>query len=253
MNQAFKIQRSFSKSSQKYDEHSQLHRSIADELVSNFSLETLPRTILDVGCGTGYVTARLKEQWPQAKVIGVDFAQGMLEKAQATHPDIDWILADSASLPFADNHADLLVSNLSYQWAEDLAKVLAEARRVMVPGGVLAATLFGYHTCNELLDLLQETAGVKTKRLPSQVNIEEALAHNSFKSVEVRTVPNKIEFDDVYALMAWLKSIGANALAYEGFLGKGALAQAAMKYQERFPYGKGIAATFEVISIYAKK
>jgi len=253
MNQSLKIQRSFSKSSGHYDEYSLLHRSIADELFLHIPKELNPQKVLDIGCGTGYLTGQLKIRWPQARIVGLDFALGMIEKARATHQGVDWILADSVCLPFTEHHFDVVVSNLSYQWAEDLVKAIAEIRRVLAPGAVFAATIFGQQTCNELLDLLQEVAGIKTKRLPAQATVQEAMDRNGFRNVELSTVRNTIEFNDVYALLSWLKSIGANALSYEGFLGKDALAKAAVKYQERFPLDKGIAATFEVISIYAKK
>jgi len=253
MNQSLKVQRSFSKSSGQYDEYSQLHRSIANELFLYIPKKLNPLKVLDIGCGTGYLTGQLKTRWPRARIVGLDFSPGMIEKAQSTYQGIDWILADNASLPFVDHQFDVVVSNLSYQWVEDLVKAFAEVRRVLAPGAVFAATIFGQHTCSELLDLLQEVVGIKTKKLPSQAAIQEAIDHNGFKNVGIHTAKNKIEFDNLYALLAWLKNIGANALPYEGFLGKDALAKTAVKYQEEFPLGNGIAATFEVISVYAQK
>ena len=89
-----KIQRGFSESAKTYDLFSGLHREIADKLFAQAAREHTPSALLDVGCGTGYLTVRLKDRFPQSKIIGLDFAQGMLEVARSKQEDIIWILAD---------------------------------------------------------------------------------------------------------------------------------------------------------------
>ena len=80
----------------------------------------------------------------------------MLDVAASKHEDIGWVLADGNHLPFADDSFDILISNLAYQWARDLTQAFTEARRVLVPDGIFACTLFGYHTCQELFQSLDE-------------------------------------------------------------------------------------------------
>ena len=151
-----KIQRGFSESARQYDLYSGLHREIADKLLAQVIKEPKPSALLDVGCGTGYLTVKLKDHFPQSKIIGLDFAQGMLEVARSKHEDIAWVLADGNDLPFSDGSFDILISNLAYQWAGDLSRAFTEARRVLSPDGVLACTLFGYNTCQELFQSLDE-------------------------------------------------------------------------------------------------
>jgi malonyl-CoA O-methyltransferase len=147
----------------------------------------------------------------------------------------------------------MLVSNLAYQWAEDLPRAFSEARRVMKPGGILACTLFGYNTCYELFQSLDE-AGSKAQfsRLPDRSQIAEALVSGGFKTTRVEIEFVKISFDGMHGLMAWFKSIGADNLSRKGFLGARAVSRAAAIYSERFAYLQGVAATFEVIRVYAK-
>ncbi|MBF0570841.1 MAG: methyltransferase domain-containing protein [Candidatus Omnitrophica bacterium] len=250
-----KIQRAFSQSAGQYDLHSSLHREIADKLFSQVIQESKPSALLDVGCGTGYLTGKLKDFFPQSLVIGLDFAQGMLEASRLKHENITWILADGNNLPFSKGRFDIVVSNLAYQWAEDLSHAFSEAKRVLASNGVFACTLFGYNTCHELFQSLDEASGgaLQFLRLPDQGKVRKALADSGFKNPKVDCEHVKIEFKDMHELITWFKSIGAPHLPREGYLGAGAVSRAASIYREKFFYLQGVGATFEVIRVYAKE
>lgn len=250
-----KIRRGFSESAKSYDLFSSLHREIADKLLAQVIKEPAPSALLDVGCGTGYLTVRLKEHFAQSKIIGLDFSPGMLEAATRKHDGIAWVLADGNNLPFSDGCFDILISNLAYQWAGDLSRAFSEARRVLAPNGVLACTLFGYNTCQELFQSLDEakTKALQFIRLPDRSQVRQALAASGFKNPKVDSERIKIEFNGMHELIAWLKSIGANNLSREGFLGPEAISRAASIYRKKFSYLQGIGATFEVIRVYAKR
>jgi malonyl-CoA O-methyltransferase len=250
-----KIQQGFGKSAKSYDRFSSLHRKIADKLLVQVANGPKPSALLDVGCGTGYLTVKAKEHFPQSKIIGLDFAQEMLKMAARKHGDIAWVAADGHNLPFVDGSFDILISNLAYQWLGDLSRAFTEARRVLSSNGVLVSTLFGYHTCQELFRSLDEAkkGGLQFIRLPDQSQVREALVISGFKNPKIDSEQIKIEFNGMQELMAWLKSIGANNLPREGYMGKEAFERAAAIYRERFATHNGVAATFEVIRFYAKK
>lgn len=95
-------------------------------------------TVADLGCGTGALTAELAPH--VRRVIAVDRSGAMLRAARrraAGAPNVEWHEADLAALPLPDGRCDaaLLVLVLAYQ--EDPAPVLAEAARVLRPGGRL--------------------------------------------------------------------------------------------------------------------
>lgn len=91
------------------------------------------RVIVDLGCGTGQLTADLAARYPRATVIGVDLSREMLGKAQARHPDL--VQANVYALPLATGSIDLMTSTISYHWYLEPARALAEIRRVLAPGG----------------------------------------------------------------------------------------------------------------------
>ena len=95
--------------------------------------------VLDVGCGTGEMTARLAAKYPRARFIGVDLEEPHLERARArcagfgerTH----FQLGDALALPFPDEQFDLVVCRHLVQAVPDAGRVLSEIRRVLRPGG----------------------------------------------------------------------------------------------------------------------
>ena len=98
-----------------------------------------PRSILDLGCGTGLLTADLRARFPAARVVGADLSDAMLRQAGDRVPLR--ARANVYALPFADGAFDLVTSSISYHFYLEPARALAEIRRVLSPGGrfVLAA------------------------------------------------------------------------------------------------------------------
>jgi len=91
------------------------------------------KVVVDIGCGPGNLYATIGGS-PKA-LIGVDISPGALKMAEK----VGYIplLADAQNLPLADSCADLVVANATIHHCDDMAKVLAEAARLVKPGGLL--------------------------------------------------------------------------------------------------------------------
>ncbi|GIG88676.1 methyltransferase domain-containing protein [Plantactinospora endophytica] len=90
-------------------------------------------TVVDVGCGAGRAVAELTGQG--ASAVGVDLDPAMLAAAQARFPDIDVREADAADLPLPDGQTHGYRADKVYHVLPDPHAALAEARRVLAPGG----------------------------------------------------------------------------------------------------------------------
>jgi SAM-dependent methyltransferase len=103
--------------------------------------------LLDIACGSGYAASLAAARG--AKVTGVDIAPGLLEIARERTPDGTFLEGEMDALPLPDDQFDVVTSVNGFQFALDPANAFAEAARVLIPGGRLAAATFAEPERNE--------------------------------------------------------------------------------------------------------
>jgi ubiquinone/menaquinone biosynthesis C-methylase UbiE len=113
-------------------------RSMRQEFLASIALPERAR-LLEVGCGTGVLTRALAALPGVESVVGVDLAPSLLEKARELAPAIRFEQADARELPFADASFDTVVFDSTLSHVPEPERALAEAARVLRPGGTLAA------------------------------------------------------------------------------------------------------------------
>ena len=94
---------------------------------------------LDIGCGEGRLARDLVALGHH--VIALDGSPTMVENARSADPTMDVRLADAADLPLPDAVADLAVGFMSFQDIDDMPGAVAEAARVLRPGGRLCLAI----------------------------------------------------------------------------------------------------------------
>lgn len=232
-----KIRRNFSRSASEYDQHAVLQKELADELFLRLcSVLRPPRSVLDVGCGAGYLTKRLAEKFPDARVVGIDLALGMIKTASGGEnlKNLSFQLADGESLPFDNDFFDLVVSNASLQWMRP-EKALPEAARVVRPGGKFFFSTFGPATLSEI-----KKQGLAVNDFPAQTELTAVLGR-FFQQHEMNSVMAKQEYKDIFDLFAHLKALGAQTSS----AGKNTGLMTKNKMAALFPVGV-IKATYEI-------
>jgi ubiquinone/menaquinone biosynthesis C-methylase UbiE len=98
-------------------------------------------TVVDVGCGPGYLLGEMGKRFPGIRLVGIDISEEMVGRARANM--VSWGLGEradfrrgeAAALPFEASSQDFIVSTLSLHHWSDPAKALAEFHRVLKPGG----------------------------------------------------------------------------------------------------------------------
>ncbi len=125
-----------------YDEmdHSEVNRAFVDELLAS---RTIRGDVLDLGTGTARIPILLCERHPDVRVMAVDLAPTMLDVARINvelaglTERIMLDLVDAKGLPFEEGRFDLVMSNSLIHHISQPQEVLAEAVRVVAPGGLV--------------------------------------------------------------------------------------------------------------------
>ena len=111
-------------------------------------------SILDVGCGPGYVSAAAAERG--AKPIGLDFSAEMIAIAKKMFPRIEFRRGDAQNLPFANASFDRVVANFALLHLADPERACAEAARVLKPGGRFGFTTWAKISENPFVKLVDD-------------------------------------------------------------------------------------------------
>jgi trans-aconitate 2-methyltransferase len=112
------------------------------ELLARVAAEE-PRRVVDLGCGSGGLTAGLAERWPSAEVAGVDSSPEMIDAAAAyAGARVRFELGDIATWRPAD-HVDVIVANAALQWIPGHRDLLPGLVDALTDGGWLAIQVPG--------------------------------------------------------------------------------------------------------------
>lgn len=111
--------------------------------------------LLDVAAGPGRMTRAAAARG--AKAVGIDLAPAMLAVARAQYPDIEFREASADALPFADGAFDAVVCAFGLGHFPDAERVIAECRRVLTPGGVVALSWWEGFARNRINGIFHET------------------------------------------------------------------------------------------------
>ena len=203
------IKRNFSKSARDYDKHAGLQNELADALFSKLTTYNLQlTTVLDIGCGTGYLTRKIAAAFPAANVVGIDLAPGMIAVAQEknTLPNLSFQIMDGECFAFAQEHFDLIVSNTSLQWMnfEEVLNCIAYALQIK---GYFLFNTFGPQTLAEL-----KAAGFRVNEFLSVDEIFR-LVKNRFDKAELDEKIITRQYANVRDLLHNLKGLGAQSAA----------------------------------------
>lgn len=253
-----RIRAAFSRAAASYDGAAMLQRTVCDRLLATAAAlpGDAPQRILDAGCGTGYGARLLSARWPTARLTIADFAETMLRMAHAAVPAVQGAsVADIETLPYRDGAFDLWWSSLTVQWC-DMRHALAEAERVLAPGGRVALSTLGPDTYRELRTAFGD---IDRHRHTLDFSRPATLASDAVATglADVRIVRETItlHYPDLKRLLGAIKAIGANALGdgrRSGMMGRTAWQALTAAYEcQRTP--AGLPASYDVIFLTAGK
>jgi malonyl-CoA O-methyltransferase len=111
----------FNRAASVYDKNAVIQYEAGNVLLSHLKKKRDIHTILDVGCGTGSITARLSELFPQAHIHAIDLSPNMIDEARKKNSasNITYSVSDIERYTEKESY-DIIFSNCAFQWIEDL-------------------------------------------------------------------------------------------------------------------------------------
>lgn len=252
-----RLRASFERAADTYDGSAVLQRTIADRLIERLDVVKLqPGVVLDVGCGTGYVSRALARRYPRAQRLALDIAEPMLHRACQ---GLGWrglfvrsprpVCGDAESLPLASASVDMIVSSLALQWC-DAAAAIAEFHRVLRPGGMLMFSTFGPDTLVELRQAWRAVdARTHVHSFLDMHDLGDLLVRTGFAEPVMDLERFTLTYPSVLGVLRDIKHLGAHNAARErdrGLTGKQRFARFRAAYETQARDGR-IPATYETV------
>jgi malonyl-CoA O-methyltransferase len=228
-------------------------------------IKLAPQRVLDAGCGDGRGARRLAEVYPQAQVLGLDFAYPMLQAARGRRAwlrriiaseRVAYLCADLAAVPLAAASVDLAWSNLALHCTGDPLPALKELRRALKVGGLLMFSCYGPDTLKELRSAF--SAHDSTAHVHPFIDMHDLgdmLAACGYADPVMDMELITLTYANVDALFGDLRATGqVNALAARrrGLSGKELFSAMRATYAELRRDGR-LPATFEIVYGHAWK
>lgn len=143
-------------------EGDQLHTKLIDPIIFDFIGRYQSKTILDVGCGNGYLLKKLASQ--AKKVVGIDSSRKLLQYARGLiSQNCQLILADlNKKFPLKPNSFDIVIANMVVQYLPTLNRFVVETARVLKKKGILVIILD--HPAHALFLRAQGLVGARNKK-----------------------------------------------------------------------------------------
>ncbi|MFZ5452746.1 MAG: malonyl-ACP O-methyltransferase BioC [Thermodesulfobacteriota bacterium] len=263
MNIKQSIRRNFARRAASYDRYAGVQRLMARNLLARVQ-EVLPppARILEIGCGTGYLTARLRQVYPQAQLVALDLDPALIDQARrrlGSDSKVSWLVADGEA--FIRGGFDLIISNATFQWFTHPRTTLESQAQALAPDGCLAFSTLGPLTFKELDASLREAAAalnvpqapeIPTRGFATLKKWEDFLEQAGFSRVQSVREIVEAHFPDVPEFLQALKAMGATNPRPRPFSPRllNALIQA---YESRFRQNGSIPVTYEIIWTLARK
>lgn len=210
---------------------------------------------LDLGCHGGHLAKTLNGRGAIDTLVQCDLAPEMVAAASGLR-----LAADEEAIPFGADSFDLVLSNLSLHWVNDLPGALLQIRHALKPDGLFLGAMLGGETLKELRQALSE-AEIKLEdglspRISPMAGVRDLgglLQRAGFALPVVDTETITVMYSDPMTLLADLRAMGESSALIEarkGLMRRATLAAAMVRYREEFADKDGrVPATFEILTM----
>ncbi len=246
-----RVQQRFSRAAATYDDQAVIQLKVAERLLALLKKHILypPERILEIGCCTGLLTARLHRMFKRVSTLYVndlvpDFQTGVAERLDYD-PRLVFLPGDIEQLDIPEN-LDLVVSSSTLHWLEDLPALFQTLYNRLAPGGTLCFSIYGTANLKEL----REITGIGLEYY-SLVDLK-SLVGNYFDILACDEEEVPLRFNDPLALLNHLRETGVNAIETAPWT-RSRLNQFQQEYTSRFGCDGQVMLTYHPIYCIARK
>ena len=206
------IRSRFSASSSTYDRHSNIQDRVADRVMEMIGGDPCHDRILELGCGTGRLTKKLRSRFADSKVTAVDLSDAMVRQARINLQDcedIDWIVADVCDFT-AERLFPMVVSSSALHWISPIDRALDVIDRSVEPSGPIVLAIMLHDTLGELHDARLRIAPHKPpqSRLPTMPEVLDASQRLGWRTLYQSESLLRVNYDSSRDLLAAIHQQG---------------------------------------------
>ena len=233
------IQQRFKKSLKTYDSCAVVQKQMAKNLIS-YIPDKIYENILELGCGTGFVTRILSER--EYKVYdALDLVEDCEFYIKSISEKINFINSDIEAF-VADKKYDLIISNASLQWLDNFEEFVKKLKSNLSSDGVVGITMFGKSNFKELSEIVEHPL-----KYYSTDEIREVF--EEFDIIKLEEDIQTLDFETPLDVLHHIKNTGVNALKNEHWTKKDLI-----KFEKSYKKccGENIKLTYNPIYIICK-
>jgi len=255
-----KSRHSFDRAAHTYDKSASLQQQVAAKLIA-LQPKGRYQSILDIGSGTGQVTAAMCMEYPQADVVALDFSEKMLVETKKRLSTADamakLVCADAENLPFTDGSFDLIISSLMLQWSNDLTQNLTNIHRCLADQGCIAFSTFTDGTLKEVKASWESVDSlVHTSDFMDINTLQRSVELAGFKDIQIVQETIVSVYPNVRGILLDMKGIGASNAHNDrskGLTGKQRFAAFEMAYEVFQNSDMSYPCTWELAYVFGEK
>ncbi|MBI9033063.1 MAG: malonyl-ACP O-methyltransferase BioC [Bacteroidales bacterium] len=206
--------------------------------------------ILEIGCGTGFLTRMLLEKYTAKNWYINDLvpvANKWIDPLKESYPDasIHFFAGDAESLEFPKNQ-ELIISASTIQWFEDLQGFFKKAAQNLTKGGLLAFSTFGPENMIEI----KTSSGIGLE-YPSLDALKNYIP-NDFKITTLKEEKIILEFTNAREVLNHIRKTGVNGISREKWT-RSKFLDFCMKYEENYTVGDKVTLTYHPVFMVCEK
>lgn len=235
------VKQQFSKNLTNYEENAVVQMIMAEKLL-NLLPKKEYKNILEIGCGTGFLTKLINKNIKFENYTTIDIVGGCKDFIQSINPDINFIKGDIEKTEITEKY-DLIISNAVFQWITDFEDFVKKLSSSLNNNGIIAFATFGKENFKEIKEV-----GKVSLDYYSKEEIKSLLSNYNIEHIEEEIIVK--DFENIKNMLMHMKKTGVNSLSEKTWSIKEV--NAFIKHYKEL-YNDNVSLTYNPIYVIAKK